>query len=51
MFILGKRRLQGELEHLPELKGGPTRELERNCVQGHAVIGEGGMALKKIALD
>jgi len=44
MFSLQKRGLQGDLIAAFQYLQGPTRKLERDFLQGHVVIGQGGMA-------
>jgi len=45
LFSLEKGRLQGDLMAAFQYLQGPTRKLERDFSQGHAVIGQGIMAL------
>ena len=53
LFSLEKRRLQGDFIEAFQYLKGPARELERDFLQGHGVIGQGVMALncKRFRLD
>ncbi|GAB0178460.1 hypothetical protein GRJ2_000311300 [Grus japonensis] len=43
LFSLEKRRLWGDLIAAFQYLKGPTGKLERDCLQGHEVIGQGSM--------
>ncbi|GAB0180179.1 mitochondrial enolase superfamily member 1 [Grus japonensis] len=45
LFSLEKRRFQGDLIAAFQYLKGPTGKLERDCLQGHRVIGQGVMGL------
>ncbi|GAB0195461.1 hypothetical protein GRJ2_002011400 [Grus japonensis] len=45
LFSLEKRKLQEDLKAAFQSLKGPTGKLERDCLQGHGVIGQGRMAL------
>jgi len=53
LFSLEKRRLRGDLRAVCQYLKGPARKLERDLLQGHAVTGQGVVALnwKRVRLD
>ncbi|GAB0181375.1 mitochondrial enolase superfamily member 1 [Grus japonensis] len=51
LFSLEKRRLQGDLIAAFQYLKGPTGKLERDCLSGSAVTGQGVMGLKRVDLD
>ncbi|GAB0204590.1 hypothetical protein GRJ2_002924600 [Grus japonensis] len=51
LFSLEKRRLRGDLIAAFQYLKGPTGKLERDCLQGHGVIGQGVMEEGTLRLD
>jgi len=51
LFTLEKRRLQRDLIAAFQYPKGPARQLERDFLAGHVVIGQGVMVLKRVDLD